>query len=118
MAIVFCRGCARDIHETAPMCSGWSAPQGLAPPASVERRIGSLWMGITSLVLGVMCGLALLDDSGWDRDTLTGLGLFSTTGLVLGIVSIKTKNSGTGLAIAGTVLSAVSLVLLVGLCLN
>ena len=118
MAMVFCRGCARHIHETAPMCPGCGAPQGLTPPANGERRNGSLWMGITSLVLGIICGLALLDDSGWDRDTLTGLGLFSTTGLVLGIVSIKTKNSGTGLAIAGTVLSAVSLMLLVGLCLN
>ncbi len=30
MAMVFCRGCAKEIHETAASCPHCGAPQGLA----------------------------------------------------------------------------------------
>jgi TM2 domain-containing membrane protein YozV len=32
MAMVFCRGCAKEIHETAPTCPQCGAPQGLPSP--------------------------------------------------------------------------------------
>lgn len=32
--MVFCRGCGKQIHETAPMCPGCGAPQSAAPRAA------------------------------------------------------------------------------------
>lgn len=108
MAMVFCRGCAKRIHETAPTCPQCGAPQLLqadARPASAP----SPWMGIVSLVLGILCGLSLFDDSEWDEDTLLGLVLFATASLVLGTISILQRKPGSGMATAGVVLSAISL---------
>ena len=76
------------------------------------------WMAILSLVLSIVCTLALFDDSEWDTETIQGLGLFSVIALILGIITINTKRPGYGMAIAGTVLSGVSLLIFVGLCVN
>lgn len=77
-------------------------------------------MAIISLVLSIVCTLALFDESEWDTETIQGLGLglFSVVALILGIITINTKRPGYGMAIAGTVLSGVSLLVFVGLCVN
>ncbi|CAM3769068.1 hypothetical protein D3C76_741290 [compost metagenome] len=117
MAMVFCRGCAKEIHETAPSCPQCGAPQYL-PATSQPASQPSPWMGITSLILGILCGLSLFDDSDWDRDTLLGLGLFALTGLVLGTLSIVNKKPGSNMAIAGAALSGISLFVYIGLSVN
>lgn len=118
MAMVFCRGCAKEIHETALNCPQCGASQIFAPPVKPLQATGSPWMAITSLVLGILCSLALFDEGDWDLDTIVGLGMFSIAGLALGIVSINKKMPGNGVAIAGTVLSAVSLLVLFGLIVS
>lgn len=119
MAMVFCRGCAKELHETAVTCPQCGAGQITSatlplPPANAD----SPWMAIISLVLSIVCTLALFDDSEWDTETIQGLGLFSVIALILGIITINTKRPGYGMAIAGTVLSGVSLLIFVGLCVN
>lgn len=111
MGMVFCRGCAKEIHETATSC-----PQCGAAQSSVVRAAPTAapWLGIVSLVLGILSVLAFFDDGEWDRDTMVGLGMFSVAGLVCGIIGIN-KRSGFGLAIAGTILCSVALLCLLGL---
>lgn len=75
MAMVFCRACAKEIHETAPTCPQCGANQQLTIAAT--NGAGSPWLAILSLVLGVICVLSLFDNSEWDRDTVFGLGTFS-----------------------------------------
>lgn len=75
-------------------------------------------MAIISLVLSLVCTLALFDQSEWDEATIQGLGLFSVAALILGIITINTKRPGYGMAVAGTVLSGVSLLIFVGLAVN
>ncbi|OUM04836.1 hypothetical protein BW686_24460 [Pseudomonas syringae] len=118
MAMVFCRGCAKEIHETALSCPQCGASQVSATPVKPPGDAGSPWMAIVSLVLSIVCTLALFDDGEWDLDTIVGLGMFSIAGLVLGIISINKKKPGNGIAIAGTVLSAVSLLIFLGLIVN
>jgi hypothetical protein len=72
-------------------------------------------MAITSLVLGIICLLALFDDSDWDTDQITGLGMFAVIALVFGIISVSKKKPGNTMTIIGIVLSAVSLVCFIGL---
>ena len=72
-------------------------------------------MPITSLVLGIVCMLAFFDDSGWDKDTIIGIGIFATTGIVLGAVSLNKQKRGKGMAISGVVLSVIAILCLVGM---
>ena len=114
MAMVFCRGCAKRIHESAPTCPMCGAPQLLSAPAQPVKT-GSSWLAIVSLVLGVIGTLALFDESEWDRDTVTGLGLFSIAGLICGVASLSQKKPGERMAIAGVVLSSITLLVFIGL---
>lgn len=116
MAMVFCRACAKELHETAPTCTQCGASQHVTlAPASV---VGSPWLAIVSMVLGILCLLSLFDDSEWGKDTLFGLGIFSVAGLVCGIISINQKKPGNNLAIAGVVMSAIATLVFVGLSLD
>ncbi len=57
----------------------------------------------------------LFDESEWDRDTVTGLGLFSIAGLISGVTSLSQKKPGERMAIAGVVLSSITLLVFIGL---
>lgn len=41
MSMVFCRGCGKEIHETAPTCPHCGAPQGNFRTVSSEKYSGS-----------------------------------------------------------------------------
>lgn len=64
---------------------------------------------ITALVLGMLCVLAILDDSEWSDDATAGMALFSVVGLVLGIVSLRISRRGRGMAVTGIVVSVIGL---------
>ncbi len=90
-------------------------PSSIPSSTSPTKDEGTYWLPIPSLVLGILCILALFDDSGWDKDTIAGMALFAVTSLVLGIVSVSKQERGKGMAIAGIVLSSVSLLALIGM---
>lgn len=109
---VYCRGCGAGIHHSAPHCPHCGATQAVVPPAGVSSAQGAggaPWLAIVSLVLGIACLLALLDDSGWDRETLIGYFGLALPGLVTGVAAVHTNAPGRGMAIAGIVLSAIAL---------
>jgi ABC-type spermidine/putrescine transport system permease subunit II len=70
---------------------------------------GSPWLAIVSLVLGAICALALFDESDWGRDSWVGFFALAIPGLVTGIAAVKTATTARGVAIAGIVLSSISL---------
>ncbi|MFT4178754.1 MAG: DUF4190 domain-containing protein [Thermomonas sp.] len=110
--MVFCAGCGKPLHDTAPMCPQCGKPQGQVvsmQPANPITSAEPLWAAISSLVLGVLCVLALLDDSDWDDSVFVGLVMFSITGLVLGVVSLNISSRGKEMAVAGIALSAIGL---------
>jgi hypothetical protein len=117
MAMVFCRGCAKQIHETAPSCPQCGALQHLQAPI-LPANPPSPWMGIVSLTLGILCTLSLFDSAEWDSDTLLGLGLFAMVSLVLGSISILQQKPGSNMGIAGVVMSGISLFVYIGLSVN
>jgi hypothetical protein len=53
MAMVFCRGCGKEIHETAPVCPSCGAPQNLPDALRGQRSTGKLvlWAVFWWLVL-------------------------------------------------------------------
>ena len=116
--MVFCRGCGKEIHESAPACPHCGAPQAAVDAQGKQLPAGSIWMAITALVLGIVCVLAFFDDSSWDSETILGLGIFSVAGLVFGAVSLSNHSAGKGMAVAGVVMSAVSLLAYIGMALK
>ncbi|MFW9081575.1 DUF4190 domain-containing protein [Pseudomonas sp. P2757] len=115
MAMVYCRACAKELHETAPTCPQCGAGQQANVP---HQQAGSPWLAIVSLVLGILCVLSLFDDSEWDSDTLAGLSVFAVAGLVCGILSINKRLPGHNLAIAGVVLSGIAALVFIGLSID
>jgi hypothetical protein len=113
--MIFCRCCGKEIHETASACPHCGGVQHPSANLSNQENDGPLWVPITSLVLGIVCVLALFDDSGWDKDTLLGLSSSSITGLVLGGISLNKQKTGKGMAITGVVLSSIALLAFIGM---
>lgn len=89
--------------------------QVVSNPTPIQSYEGSYWLPIPSLVLGIVCILALFDESGWDTDTMVGMLMFAVMSLVLGIVSVSKQEKGKGMAIAGIVMSSISLLALIGM---
>ncbi|UVK90906.1 DUF4190 domain-containing protein [Pseudomonas sp. B21-051] len=105
MAMVYCRACAKELHETALTCPQCGAPQQASVP---QTQAETPWLAIVSLILGIISALTLFDDSEWDRDAIVGVGILSLAGLTCGIVCINQKHSGRNLAIAGIILSGLA----------
>lgn len=112
MAMVFCRGCGKEIHDTAAACPHCGAAQS----GGNTGHQGSKWMAITSLVLGIFAILATLAAfaDGADSEQILGITIFGIVSLVFAIISLVQKRWGKGLSIAGIVMSAISLLALLG----
>lgn len=109
--MVFCRGCGKEIHETAPTCPHCGAVQRLSDAHTDD---GTIWVPTISLVLGVASFLAACSDGRWDEDTMWGLAFFSCGGLLFGALSLAKQKTGRGVAIGGVVLSSLALLALLG----
>ena len=113
--MVFCRGCGKEIHQTAPTCPQCGCPQNASVAVASHHATGSLIAPIASLVLGIISVLALFDDSEWDKETILGLGLFSIVGFVLGAIGLGKGNAGKGMSVTGVVLSSIAFVVFLGM---
>ena len=114
MAMVFCRGCGKEIHESATTCPGCGAVQ-LNKKTSNSQ--GSKWMAIAALILGVLSLLAIfgmLDQGGADPEEAAGIVIFAVASLILATINLIQKKWGKGLAITSIVLSVFSLLILIG----
>jgi hypothetical protein len=112
--MIFCTGCGKELHETAPTCPHCGKQVNVdaaTHPNQVNAKAGSLWPAITSLVLSAWCVLGEISQSSTDNDTTTAGAILATAGLLLGILSLNISPRGKGMAIAGIVLAGI------GLCL-
>ena len=83
-----------------------------------QKKDGTLWLPLPSMIIGIMCFLALLDDSEWDTDTFVGLFIMAITSFILGVISVNTQKTGKGMAITGIVLSSIALLAGIGLAIE
>lgn len=111
--MVFCRGCGKEIHETAVSCPQCGAVQHVSV-RSPQNLSGTLWLPVPSLILGIIGVLALFDESSWDRDLYIGTLTLSVAAIVLGGVSISAQERGRGMSIAGIVLGVIGFLGVIG----
>lgn len=109
MAMSFCRGCGKEIHESASSCPHCGATQ--ADNKKVENT-DSKWMAITSLCLTILGALVIavsLGDTYPDEEAVQGAIMFAFIGLVFGAVSLIQKRWGKGLSIGSLVLAVITI---------
>ena len=79
MSMIFCRGCGKQIHETAESCPQCGAPQVGFPTQKANYH----WSSIAALISGIVVFLMAMTepDGKWDGDTVLG-------GMILGSIPI------------------------------
>lgn len=114
-----CPFCKEEIKAGALKCKNCgSMLQNISEERTQNNKEGTLWLPVPSFVLSLLCILTFADDSPWDEDTIFGVLIFAVTSLVLGIISVSTQTKGKGLAIAGIVLSSISILALLGIAVE
>ncbi len=57
MAMMFCRGCGKEIHESAPVCPHCGAPQGVSAPAVAPGTVSLKSQTVAGLLCAFLGGL-------------------------------------------------------------
>ena len=110
--MLFCRGCGKQIHETAQNC-----PQCGAIQSTVAGKEKHHWASIVALISGVVVLLMAFTESDgqWDKDAILG-------GLVLGAVPIsfalysftQPQKNGRWMAVTGLILGILVVLIALG----
>lgn len=111
MAMVFCRGCSKEIHETAASCPQCGATQAAA--ASINKESG--WMSIVSAILAGFMFLASLDlEMGYDRDLIVGAGILGVSSVILASISLHQRKPLKTLAIVAITFAILGFLIVLG----
>lgn len=109
--MVFCRGCSKEIHESAQSCPHCGATQAIVAPSSS----GPGWMSIVSAILAGLAFIGSLDpDVAYDKDATLGIGMFGVISVVLGAISLQQKKMGKTLPIIAITFAVLGLLILIG----
>jgi hypothetical protein len=110
MTMVFCRGCGKELHETAAICPHC----GFVQPIQSVLIKDSQWMSVTALILSVMCFLNWLNLADWDKDVKSGLWILSISSLALAVTSIQQKRSGNIFSFISIAVVVITMLILIG----
>ncbi len=91
MGMVFCRGCGKEIHETATMCPHCGYQYS---DESVGGGKKNMWMAGVSFIVALLCFLNWFEIDTWTQDIKVGLWLFSIVSIVLSSISLSQKHRG------------------------
>lgn len=110
MSMVYCRGCGKELHESAPTCPHCGFVQ------AVKETIakGSSWMAITAFVMAVLCFLNWFNLPDWNSDMEAGLWLFTIVSVVLGSISLQQQRRHKVLSIISVVVAGLTMLILIG----
>ena len=106
--MIYCRACGHQMHETAANCPHCGAVQFVT--AAVQKKSGSLWLPVSTFILGLILVAMLFDDSGWDKDTATGEVFFSVITIGLGVLGAAIQERGRVVSIMNIILGVIGVV--------
>ncbi|PUA19507.1 hypothetical protein C7W93_06515 [Glaciimonas sp. PCH181] len=112
MTMVFCRGCGKEIHDSAPLCPHCGASQ-VANITFQQKMESPSWVAITSLAFACLSLLSSMTSDG-DTDSILGSAVFAITSAILGGINLHQRRSGKTIAIVSLVLASITLLLSLG----
>jgi hypothetical protein len=109
--MVYCRGCGKEIHETATMCPhcGYQYPDSM-----VGRGKKNLWMAVVSGILALLCFLNWFGISTWSQDIKVGLWMFAIIAIALSSISLNQKHRGKFFNFISIGVSVITILILIG----
>jgi hypothetical protein len=110
MAMVFCRGCGKEIHETAILCPHCGCQYS---DSGVILGGKNLWMAVTSAIIAFLSFLNWFEVAKWDSDLKVGIWTFSIISIVLSTVSLSQNHRGKVLNYVSIAVSVISICLLI-----
>ena len=112
--MVYCRGCGKEIHETAPTCPHCGFVQLLLKTTNENVVTDSIWMSITSFVCAVISFLNWFEIKNWTEDIKLGLWMFSIVSIIFAIATLQQKRKGVVLAGLSLTVSVITILILIG----
>ena len=114
MTMVYCRGCGKEIHETAPTCPQCGFVQFSQTTHQGNASVtDSMWMAVTAFVCAVLSFLNWMEIEHWSKDVKIGLWMFSIVSMVLGITTLQQNRKGKVIAGISIVVSALTILILI-----
>lgn len=107
--MLYCRGCGKEIHETAALCPHC----GFQYTDKTENS--RIWMLVISAASSLILALNWLNLP-WDgdRDLITGVILFSIISIIMSSISLSKTERWKALHISCIVVSSISLLIAFG----
>lgn len=113
MSMVFCRGCGKQIHETAGNCPQCGAPQVGFPTQKATYH----WSSITAFISGIVVFLMAMTepDGKWDSDAVLGGMMLGSVPIAFGLYSFSnSENKSRWMAITGIMLGIIVVLASIG----
>jgi uncharacterized membrane protein YvbJ len=107
--MIFCRGCGKQIHESAPHC-----PQCGALQASSNSLSKVSWMSIVAIIVGGFGFLGSFDFNPRDKDQVIGIVFLIVISIALAGISLHQGKPGRSLSIVAITLSVLGLLICFG----
>ena len=89
--MVFCRGCGKEIHESAPTCPHCGY---VVKEVASNDRSKSVWLAVTSSIFPLPCFANWFSVAYWNKNTVVGLWMFIFVTSAMAIASINQKRGG------------------------
>lgn len=105
LSMIFCHGCAKQVHETAHSCPNCGATQ-----ARVTNQEAIHWASIASFITSIIAFVMILaePDGKWDKDTVLGGIFFGIIPIAFGVYSFsQTSKKGRWMGITGLCLGVI-----------
>ncbi len=109
MTMIFCRGCGKQIHESAPHC-----PQCGALQANNSTSSKVSWMSIVAIILAGFGFLGSFDFNPRDKDQVIGIVFLTVISIALAGISLYQGKPGRNLSIVSITLSVLGLLICFG----
>lgn len=115
MGMVFCRGCGKQIHDTAPLCPQCGATQANTNVSHSDREHPG-WMAIVAIVVAAFALLAsfgLVDEA--TKEKLLGTAIFASGAIMLSVINLHQKRPGKTIALVSLILASFVLLICIGI---
>lgn len=110
--MIFCRGCGKQIHETAQNC-----PQCGKSQEIIANKAMHHWSAIVAFIVGIVVFILILSepDGMWDNDTVLGGMILAAIPIAFGLYSFsQSSKNDRWMGVTGVILGVIGFLISLG----